>query len=136
VEMLRSLLILLLEAFAPIIKEVIYENTYFPKAKTALKDLTDQVGFKPRFVAYQQDASETYFFFSSDHKVEFCNTPDEFETLALSKSPVIFYITKENFSKLDKKLHGKLKIVYAFGKQLFVTNQLELVPPFSKSVRR
>jgi 4-amino-4-deoxy-L-arabinose transferase-like glycosyltransferase len=115
------------------LQQVIFRNTYLPRAKRAVKVLYEQAP-DMKFVSYEEchvGEDEFAFFFSSEYDIEFCRTPEEFEELVYSRKPVLFYITKEYFSKIDKKLHNRLKIVYAFGRrQLLVTNRLDLVPVF------
>jgi len=115
------------------LKQVIFRDTYLPRAKRAARALLEQAP-DMRFVSYERyrvGHDEFMFFFGSDYDVEFCRTPEEFEELVYSGNPGLFYMTKERFSKLDKKLHKRLKIVYAFGRrQLLVTNRLDMVPVF------
>lgn len=111
--------------------EVLYRNTYLAKARKAVKALYNQCP-NLKFVGYQQHSQgEFLFFFGTDHKLDFTRNTNRFSKLVNGQEAVLFYISKEEFSKIDKPLHKKLKIVYFFANQLLVTNQTNLVPVFN-----
>lgn len=113
------------------VQEVVFKDTYLPKAKKALKALYAQAPQGMKFVLYRQpDESQARFFFSSDYRLEVCKSPEDLKELVNSPDPVLFYITKGDFSKVDRDLHKKLKAVYTFDKQVFATNKMDLVPVF------
>gem|GEM_PF-5350071 len=116
---------------------VLQRNTYLPAARRAVEAVYAQSPEGMRFVSYmQRDENEFVFFFGEDHDLDICQSLGEFEELAVSASPVLFYIPKKQFSQMDKKWHKKLKIVYAFDDQLLVTNQLDMAPVFDVEQKR
>ena len=114
------------------VQEVLYKDTYLPGAKMALNDINNQLGGEMKLVSYHQNSAEFIFFFSSDYDISVCENAEDFEKLVNSNEPIVFYISKENFSNTNKKFHSKLKIVYAFKNNLLVSNKTYLVPPFHR----
>jgi len=115
---------------------VVFQNTHFPRAREAVRAIYEQAETKPRLVAYKQrDENEFIYFFSSDFDAEICESAEDFDNLVESDDTVVFYIPKREFSRLDKEYHKKLKIVYAFNKELLVTNKSEIVPVFEEKDR-
>jgi len=115
------------------IGEVVYENTYLPKVKKVINAIFAQSPEKIKLVSYHPKSpkeDEFIFFFRSDYNIELCRSSDEFRQLAVSRVPVLFHISKHDFSQVDKTLHNKLKIIYAYSDQLLVTNDMSLVPVF------
>jgi len=112
-------------------KGVIARRVNFPRARKAVKALYKQFPGGMRFVAYnQRDPNEFIFFFRSEFDIELCEKEEEFKKLVISEEPILFYISKYNFSGMDKRVYEKLKIVYAFNDQLIATNQQEAIPVF------
>ncbi|NQT33166.1 MAG: glycosyltransferase family 39 protein [Candidatus Omnitrophica bacterium] len=115
--------------------DVIYTNTYFPKAKEAARAFYEQFSLDARFAAYGLDfpqENEFIFFFRSDNDIEICQDEEAFKELVYSKKPVLVYMEKNTFSRLDKKYHSKLKVVYAFDDNVMATNRLDAVPVFGE----
>lgn len=115
--------------------EVVLKNTYLPGARKAVDAIIAQMPGKTRFIGYQPGGSEEYEFiyFFKDYNISLCKNIRELEELAYSKDPVIFYISKEDFSHLGQEMHKHLKIVYSFDDQLLVTNNMGTVPVFDKA---
>jgi len=120
------------------VDEALFGDVYFPEVRKAARVICSQSPQKVRFVAYQlsfPEEKEFIFFFRSDHDIEFCRSDEEFRELVNSGEPVLFYITKENFSRMDKELQLKLKIVYVFDDKILATNNTQIVPVFDAAKR-
>ncbi|MFH1798312.1 MAG: glycosyltransferase family 39 protein [Candidatus Omnitrophota bacterium] len=115
------------------IQEVVFKNTYLPGFKKAVKELYRELPQNTELSAYGlRDQEEFLFFFSSDYAVKVYEELEDFEKLVFSETPVLIYIPKEEFSRLDKKLIRALRIVYAAADKLIVTNQPDLTPAFTE----
>ena len=114
-------------------KEITHANTYLPKVQKAINAVYAQSSETIKLISYHPGDTkedEFIFFFGPDYDIELCKDQDQLEQLAVSQVPALFHISKQDFSRIDKKLHNKLKIVYAFSDQLLVTNDMDINPVF------
>ena len=73
---------------------------------------------------------EFWFHFSMDFPVEVLTERTPFLKRVASGEPYLFYIRGRMLSTIEPEIQAKLKVVYAIGEFLIVTNQLNLIPIF------